>query len=348
MSKYPPECPFCKRTIERPDNRRTDFGEILCGACKCGAVYVCDPTGHNTGEAYMEALALMRGNWDMELLQPDLDYQVIDMEYELRSHSRIYNKGHAVIAGRLVFVKETLVSDDDSTLVDVGQASIQNMAGGPQERGMKLKKIIRNLLESKSFEDIKALFLRDKGVVRVLISMSYDKEDVVTWRAIEAVGAIASAIADDQIDIIRDTVRRLIWSMTDECGGIGWSAPEILGEIIRNKPDAFSEIIPIVWSFRDEGLFKASALWAMVRIAEIRPDLVNFIVKDLPEMLRDNDPNVRGYAVWVSGKLNYSPTLKDMQELMRDESIVKYYEDGEFSQKKVCDLAQTIVNKDIK
>ncbi|MGO9614076.1 MAG: DVU0298 family protein [Dissulfurispiraceae bacterium] len=348
MSKYPPECPFCKRTIDRPDNRRTDFGEILSGTCKCGAVYVCDPTGHNTGEAYMEALAVMRGNWDIQLLQPDLDYQVSDMEYDLKSHSRIYNKGHAVMAGKLVFVKETPVSNLDSPLADIGQPLIQDMAAGPQERGMKLKKTIRNRLESKSFEDIKALFSQDKGVLRMLISLSYDKEDIVTWRAIEALGAITSDISDEQIGIIRDTVRRLIWSMTDECGAIGWSAPEILGEIIRNKPDVFSDIIPIVWSFREEGLFKASALWAMMRIAEIRPDLVNFILKDLPGMFRDSDPQVRGYAVWVSGKLNYSPSLEDIRVLLRDESIVKYYENGEFAQRTVRELAQTIVDKDIK
>jgi hypothetical protein len=93
---------------------------------------------------------------------------------------------------------------------------------------------------------------------------------MTTWKAIETMGAIARGASPEQMVVLRETIRRLIWSMTDESGGIGWSAPEMMGEIIRNNPGEFLDLVPILWSFREEELFTASVLWAMGRIAEVR------------------------------------------------------------------------------
>ena len=43
----------------------TELGAIISGRCACGAVYVCDPTGHNVGEAYGDAIAFAKGDWDI-------------------------------------------------------------------------------------------------------------------------------------------------------------------------------------------------------------------------------------------------------------------------------------------
>ncbi|MFO0754734.1 MAG: hypothetical protein U0411_15575, partial [Thermodesulfovibrionales bacterium] len=105
MKKHPPECPFCGRIVGPPATIRTGLGEVLGGACACGAVYVCDPTGHNTGEAYMEALALARGDWDIGSMAQETDYRMEDMDYDLRNHQRVFAKGFSAPAGKLVFVQ---------------------------------------------------------------------------------------------------------------------------------------------------------------------------------------------------------------------------------------------------
>ncbi|MBI3592653.1 MAG: HEAT repeat domain-containing protein [Nitrospirae bacterium] len=342
MNKYPPECPFCGLTVERPETTKTEFGEVLSGRCRCGSVYVCDPTGHNAGEAYMEALALAKGDWNLD----SMEYEMIDMAYDLKTHQRIYSKGQSTLSGKLVFVKLELPGAEGSIRAQDAEAAA-SVAPAIREGGrMKIKDRVRELLESKSYGDIVSLALQDKGVIRWLISSAYDKEDVISWRAIEALGLIARGFsAQNRLDVIRDTIRRLLWSMGEESGGIGWSAAEMLGEIITNNPDAFNDIIPIVWSFRDEEMFRPGIVWAMGRIATVRPDLILFISGDLRSLIADRNPAVRGYAAWVIGIIGDSKAIEELKELLNDGSRIAFYRNGELDAKTVGEIVKEVLNK---
>lgn len=349
MNKYPPECPFCGRYIIRPETTMTGFGEVLSGKCICGAVYVCDPTGHNTGEAYMEALAMAKGDWDIGLIGEDEDYQIEDMDYDLKNHVRLYSTGMGEARGKLVFIKlKNPETAHAQGLVKGGHKTVSEEtreAGGMIEKG-DLKGRIKNALKMRSYKEIAEIAKRDKGVIRRLISLTYDKEDVMSWRAIEAIGIVAAELFKHRMDVVvRDTIRRLLWSMGEESGGIGWSAAEMLGEIIRSNPDEFSDIIPIVWSFRDEEMFRAGTVWAMGRIAEVRPDRVDFILNDLGPMLADSNPFVRGYAVWVVGILKAQSLLPDAQKLLSDQSIINFYRNGEIIKMSVGEIVKEAMNK---
>ncbi len=357
MNKYPSECPFCGRYIARPEETRTEFGEVLSGKCDCGAVYVCDPTGHNAGEAYMEALAMAKGDWDINLIGEEADYQTQDMGYDLKNHMRLYSTGMGGEArGKLVFVKlkehdmpqqsNNFKIASPSARNDKNENKNQNNTEEewmPEKRDLKGR--IRNFLETSSYNAITEIAKMDKGVMRRLISLAYDKEDVISWRAIEAIGIVAGELSRDRRDVIRDTIRRLLWSMREESGGIGWSAADMLGEIIRSDPDEFSDIIPIVWSFRDEEMFRAGVIWAMGRIAAVRPDLVKFILKDLQLMIKDSNPSVRGHAAWVVGILGEKILSEDISSLVNDASTINFYHDGELIKKTVSEIVKEAINK---
>ena len=90
-----------------------------------------------------------------------------------------------------------------------------------------LKERIRAALLGKDFEEVVRQALAEKKVLRILISLAYDKEDLLCWRAIEAMGKAAGAMAEKDPATVRDTVQRLLWSVREESGGIGWSAPEM-------------------------------------------------------------------------------------------------------------------------
>ncbi len=337
MNKYSPECPFCSRYINRPESIKTEFGDVLGGRCVCGAVYVCDPTGHNTGEAYMEALAMAKGDWDIGNMSQDIDYQAEDMDYDLRNHVRIYSAGMGEVRGKLVFIR---LKGYDAFEHQHKRETVKQKV----EHKGDLKGKIIYLLNKCSYDEIAEIAGKDKSVIRRIISLSYDKDDVISWRAIEAMGFIAGKLSRERkIDIIRDTVRRLLWSMGEESGGIGWSAAEMLGEIIRGNPDEFSDIVPIVWSFKEEDMFRAGVLWAMGRIAEVRPDLLVFISKEMRQMLFDKNPSVRAYAVWTSGKLGMRELLKDIMSLSEDNSIINFYRDHELQKKTVGDIARETI-----
>jgi hypothetical protein len=346
MNKYAPECPFCGKYIPAPEKMRTEFGEIIAGRCGCGAVYVCDPTGHNLGEAYSDALAFAKGDWDIYSLSPDADYRMIDMDYDLKKHARLYSKSTGEGGGKLIFVKLS-----DNTAGREPQGAGQNREAETETAPVKPEKCLsknrlREMLDRGSYDEIASAALGDKGIIRRLISSSYDKDDVISWRAMEALGFVAGRLSrSGKTEIVRDTIRRLLWSMGEESGGIGWSAAEMLGEIIRSNPGEFSDIIPIVWSFREEDMFRAGVARAMGRIAEVRSDLVNFITNDIREIIRDKDPAVRGYAAWAVGLLGDERILEELRGLSGDKAVMKFYLNGELSERAVGEIAFEAINK---
>lgn len=347
MVRYTPECPFCGRIIKQPVEVKTEFGSVHGGTCDCGAVYVCDLTGHNTGEAYMEALALAQGNWQLGDMGENVDYETSDMHYDMNSHQRVFSKGLGSPAGELVFVK---------------MKSIQPEEGRPDRKEKQTatrrdsshtgKDRLKALLEGRAFDEAANMAMQDKGVIRWLISLTYDKQDVIGWRAIEAIGVVSRAFAKDSIErlgIMRDTIRRLLWSMGEESGGIGWSSAEILGEIVASDVDAFNDIIPILWSFRDEDNFRAGIIWAMGRIAMTRPELVGFIMQDLPGMLADKNPAVRGYTIWVLCILDSACINSDrISGLSGDKGPVPFYSNGDLLAKTVGEMAGEALHKSAK
>src|SRR5271169_273918 len=304
MVRHTPECPFCGRIINQPCETKTEFGHVSGGSCECGAVYVCDLTGHNAGEAYMEALALAKGNWQINDMDEDVDYETDDMNYDIHSHQRVFSQGLGSPAGKLVFVKLKLPNEECSLQSRKKSAAPQpatTREACTRESKLNKKARLEALLELRAYDEVAGMAMQDKGVIRLLISLSYDRQDVTSWRAIDAIGVISRTFSKDsheKLGVIRDTVRRLLWSMGEESGGIGWSSPELLGEIVTGDPDSFNDIVPILWSYRDEEMFRAGIVWAMGRIAMIKPGLVGFIVDDLLQMLEDKNPAVRGYAIW--------------------------------------------------
>ncbi len=353
MIKYTPECPFCGRIINRPAEIKSDLGNVTGGTCECSAVYVCDPTGHNTGEAYSEALALARGSWQINGMDEDVDYETADIDYDERTHQRVYSRGLRSLSGRLVFVRLKLQQFENpvpaQTMAPAGDAGRRTVT---RESNMNMKERIKELLDLRAYNEVADLAGQDKGVIRGLISLSYDKQDVISWRAIEAIGVISRTFSKGRMDILRETVRKLLWSMGEESGGIGWSAAEMLGEIVAGDPDAFNEIIPILWSFREEEMFRAGIVWAMRRIAMIRPELVAFIIQDLPEMLEDKNPAVRGYTVGLIGilpeALNEGTGRQRISKLLSDDGPVPVYSEGELFSRSVGEIAGEVLNKSAK
>ncbi len=353
MNKYTPECPFCGRIIDRPAQIKTEFGTVSSGACECGAIYVCDPTGHNTGEAYTEALALAKGGWQINGMDENVDYDTVDMEYDEKSHQRLHSKGLRSLSGRLVFVKLKA-----KQFVSSLQARTTPAAGDDRRRTtteeskMNMKDRIKGLLKMQAYGQVADMAEQDKGIIRWLISLSYDKQDVISWRAIEAIGVISRNFSKGKMDILRDTVRRLLWSMGEESGGIGWSAAEMLGEIVTGDPDAFNDIIPILWSFKEEEMFRAGILWAMGRIAVVRPELVAFIMQDLPDMLEDRNPVVRGYTVRLMGilpeALNIGNGRQQISKFLGDINTLPVYIEGELLTRTVGDIAGEVLHKAVK
>lgn len=101
-------CPFCRQSIEAPEEIKTEAGGFIGGRCACGAVYVCDPTGHNVGEAYLDALTYACGEDWMKFESPDPgeDFREAVFNYDLRRHklweSRDIRRDYS---SKIIFIK---------------------------------------------------------------------------------------------------------------------------------------------------------------------------------------------------------------------------------------------------
>ena len=195
------------------------------------------------------------------------------------------------------------------------------------------------LLQENDLAGLLEAAVKESGIIRGLISLTYDKEDALCWRAIEAIGIISGGMAVKQPEKIRNLVQRLLWMLRDESGNNVGSAPEILGEIVRNSPDTFSDIAPIIASFEDEEMLRRGVLRALVRISEKRPDLVMASASLAGRYLGDQDAVLRAYAVLLAGRLGLKEYLPALEDLARDTSCIRIYKDGELRDMTVGKIA---------
>lgn len=158
-----------------------------------------------------------------------------------------------------------------------------------------MKKTIRKALEANDLAAVADMAAQDRRVISQLVRFAYDKETLAGWRAILAFGLVARRLIASEAGLLRETCRKLLWSLTDESGGIGWSAPEILGEIVSADPKRFMDIIPLIASVYEieEEIFRPGVLYALGRIGEKNPELVASYQKIIILSLTDKEPMVR-------------------------------------------------------
>lgn len=208
-----------------------------------------------------------------------------------------------------------------------------------------LREEIKGALEKADFEKVAQLALNDKKVFRILISLSYDKQETLCWRAIEAMGRAAGAVGDSDPATVRNIIQRLIWSVTEESGGIGWSAPEMLGEIVVNSPGISADIPPIILSFHEEESFLKGVLWAMGRITGAGLSPVVGSEELALKSLAHKDPEVRGLSLYLASALKIQNERIKMSSMADDRGTFKIYENHELVETTVGDIARRVWNQ---
>jgi len=94
--------------IRPPEEIKTESGGFIGGKCDCGAVYVCDPTGHNVGEAYLDALTYACGENFMtfDSLNAGEEYREAVFNYDTRAHTlREIRDIRRDYSSKIIFVK---------------------------------------------------------------------------------------------------------------------------------------------------------------------------------------------------------------------------------------------------
>ena len=216
---------------------------------------------------------------------------------------------------------------------------------------MSLKTILRDFLIEGDFGVIAELASERKRTLPSLVSLTYDRDPQIAWRAVEAVGLAASSIAEHDSDFVREQLRRLQWLISEESGGVCWHAPEAMAEIVRSRPKLFADYIPIVVTLiqtiepEDLEHFRPGTLRAIGRLADIARDEVPTVLVAVRSALDDHNSQSRGMAVWCIEQLGLTELLTDNPALETDQGAVELYDDGSLLQTTVAELYKGAINR---
>ncbi|MFH0825772.1 MAG: HEAT repeat domain-containing protein [Pseudomonadota bacterium] len=218
-----------------------------------------------------------------------------------------------------------------------------------KDKGRELKRRVLTLLTAKDFDGglIELSGLPPRRVINPLLSFLMYHDELVCRRAVTAIGALVGRLADTDMEGARVIVRRLMWSLNDESGGVGWGAPEAMGEIIARHPGLAAEYSPILVSYmHEDGNFleyeplRRGLMWGLARAVETRSPLLRDAVRYLPPYLDAVDPSTRFSAAVAAGLLGAEQCSERLGRLRDDETEVRVYRDGVFTYLKVRDAAE--------
>ena len=201
---------------------------------------------------------------------------------------------------------------------------------------MNSKTTITQLLKANDIASAVAVVAGDRKAFSILARLAYDKDSLVGWRAILVAGLAARELVRTAPEFLRDTCRKLLWSLNDESGGIGWSAPELLGEIVSSDAKRFTDMIPLIAEAYDieGGVFKAGVVYALARIGAQAPDQAALYRRIIDLALADTDPLVRLRGLELVGRMASSaaqshPWSQEYNASLKDRIAAMTHDKGE-------------------
>jgi hypothetical protein len=218
--------------------------------------------------------------------------------------------------------------------------------------GRQLKRNVLKLLQQENPDRCISELIRlpARRVVNPLFSFLCSPDELVKWRAVSAMGAVLANLAEINLESARVVMRRFIWQLNDESGGIGWGCPEAMGDAMACSSVLADEYGCILISYiRPEGNFleheilQRGAIWGVGRLAHRRPELFSGCGHLLLPYLQSSDITLRGLAVWAAVPLADDPALALLQRLTNDRSRFSLYQDWQLSECIVGSLAEAAI-----
>ncbi len=225
--------------------------------------------------------------------------------------------------------------------------------------GRKIKKKVMEVLAD---EDWEQGFdeLMDEYSMQDLISPLFASlcapTVLVRWHGITCFGKVVSRMADEDAPKARVVMRRIMWMLNEESGGCAWGVPEAMGEITavnRLMADEYGRIL-LSYSHEDEKgpenylefpVLLRGAVWGVARLAQDRPHVAAPAEADLIRFLKYPDPVIAGTACWALGGLKSAESVKALEALQDNDTIIDIYKDCTLQSVTVGRLAQEALDR---
>jgi hypothetical protein len=213
-----------------------------------------------------------------------------------------------------------------------------------------LKKELRLLLDTHALPRVMDLLARfsPRQLLNPLIGSLCHPDELGKWLAVSTLGRVVANLADQELEAGRVVMRRFMWMLNDESGGIGWGVPEAMAEVMAchgGLADEFHQVL--VAQMREDGNFlelemlQRGLLWGIGRLAGVRPELL--LQREAPRYLlpylASGDAQVRGRAAWALGRLPTASATVALARLTSDPGAVTIYSEGALTTHTVGELA---------
>lgn len=172
--------------------------------------------------------------------------------------------------------------------------------------GRKIKKLVGQILSSENRKDAlhQLSSIPGKKLAGPLFSYFYSLDDTIRFRSTVAMGELAKRLAKDKIEESRKLLRRIMWNLNDESGGIGWGSVEAMGEILKQNKILAKEFEPILFSyiipgcnFLEHEMLQRGSLWGVGTYLKVRSTPDRAVIQAIIPFLDSDDPVKTGYSV---------------------------------------------------
>ncbi len=202
------------------------------------------------------------------------------------------------------------------------------------ETNRQIKHQLLCLLKQDDFEKTLGAFSRfpARKAVNPFFSFLYNSDELVKYRAVTALGLIVANLAKQDLESARVVMRRFIWNLNDESGGIGWGSPEAMAEIMARSEPLAEEYATLLVSymtpdmnFLEHPILQRGLLWGIGRLAHARPGFLQQTDRLLLIFLQSKDPFHRGLAAWALGAIGDRPVIKLLEPMIGDRFLLRIY-----------------------
>jgi hypothetical protein len=244
----------------------------------------------------------------------------------------------------------------------VNGSSLRPLRAGKPVSGLSVRKIKDEVLALLQGCDLSVMMVAmrrypAKSAINALFSAICRDDRHLRWYAVSCMGDAVVRLAEADMEAARIVMRRFLWSLNDESGGIGWGAPESMAEIMCRHAGLAEEYVHMLISYmREDGpeicqdgnyiehpVLQRGLLWGVARLSGCRPRLLadRGAGSDLLSYLRSDDAVVRGFAALAAGNLRLTVAGPALQAMVHDPAPLTLYQDGLFQATTVGALAQS-------
>jgi len=177
-----------------------------------------------------------------------------------------------------------------------------------------------------------------------VFSQFYNPVELVKFRSISLLGKAAARTEPLSAERVRILMRKLMWYVNEESGGMGWGVPEAMGEVMGNCERMGLEFGSILVSYLDpDGNFleheslQRGVLWGIGTLVEkVVPYDENALLELITPFLGSEDAVKRGFAARAVLNMGVDPDSIPLHLLQSDGSVIDMFNGWHFKRTSIA------------